>query len=123
MGKPQAKDKHRMQEIKSFARKNEFLIRVHSTSIVVYGQKLRLFENKITYIYIYPLPENSSHHKQSLLHSTCNNLAPYKHDLLHVAHKATFNICPYKQTVLLGHCHDGTLQRLHSFPKHSLNCS
>lgn len=43
MGKPQAKDKHRMQEIKSFTRKNEFLIRVHSTSIPVYGQKLRLF--------------------------------------------------------------------------------
>ena len=41
-----------MQEIKPFTRKNEFLIRVHSTSIAVYGQKLRLFESKITYIYI-----------------------------------------------------------------------
>lgn len=122
MGKPQAKDMHRMQEIKSLTRKNEFLIRVHSTSIEVFGQKLRLLKTKLD-IYIYPLPEISSHGKQSLLHSTCNNLAPYKYDLLHVADKTTFNIFPYKQIVLLGHCHDGTLRRLHSFPKHSLNCS
>lgn len=121
MGKPQAKDKHRMQEIKSLKRKNEFLIRVHSIGTPVYGLKLRLFENKITHIN--PLPEISSHRKQSLLHSTCNNLAPYKYDLLHVADKATLSIYPYKQTALLGHCHDGTLQRLRSFPKRSLNCS
>ena len=112
---------HRMQEIKSLTRNNEFLITVHSTIIAVNGQQLRPFENKTTNLN--PLPEISSHGKQSLLYSTCNCLAPYKNDLLHVADKATLNIYPYKQTVLLGHCHDGTLRRLHSFPEHSLNCS
>jgi hypothetical protein len=47
MGKPQAKDKHGMQEIKSLIRKNEFLIRVHSISTPGYGQKLRLLKIKL----------------------------------------------------------------------------